>query len=842
MVPEALKTLSQWLGWKLEQKSGQKKPAKMPYYVDGGRRVGTQGDERDRQRLTTFEHAMEQMSRARYDGVGFAFLKGDGLIGIDLDSVINPETGEISERALAIVTACNSFTEYSPSATGLHIYVQGETTTFKSNDIGLEVFCGAQYFTVTGKHFPGSPETVNPISAAVLSRLRATVDQAKGKRQAAPPKQSAGTANDFARVNEAALASLDAWVPTLFPSAKRAQNGYRVPQRDLGRDLQEDLSIHQDGIVDWGVADMGDPKQGKRTPIDLVLEWGNCSKPNDALHWLASRLNVEVQRRAPRGSGAKKSSGGSASQEPPPEDPPPPDDQGEERRHGKLVIKWREGQLHEIVDLAERALLEATERIYQRDKLLVRVTRRAAPSVRNYKRPAGSLGLQTVDPPYLTELLTRSAYWERWNAKADDWRPINAPEKVAITYLARSGHWKLPELWGVITAPTLRPDGTILQKPGYDPDLKVWYDPCGIEFPEVPERPTKSEATAALNDLDEAFDQMPFRENVDRAVALSLALTALVRRSLPAAPLGAITAPIPAAGKTLIADCIAILGTGSPAPAMSYSDNDDEAKKTALAVLMEGDVVVLIDNIERPLQGDWLCSILTSEQFSQRVLGRTEMAKVLTTTLFLATGNQLVITGDLRTRALLCRLDPQCERPEEREFMVDLREQFLRLRPRLVTAGLTVMRAFLASRESVPVKPWGRFESWSDMVRAPLVWLGYADPCESLRTIETDDPERGLHLRFMLAWLQEFEGKPKTSREAITWVEEAALRGIDPTPLMDVIRDIATDRGEKLNVKRLSGWIGRHVSRIVAGMHLLKDGQHNHTDLWKVEKVMQNTS
>ena len=94
----------------------------------------------------------------------------------------------------------------------------------------------------------------------------------------------------------------------------------------------------------------------------------------------------------------------------------------------------------------------------------------------------------------------------------------------------------------------------------------------------------------------------------------------------------------------------------------------------------------------------------------------------------------------------------------------------------------------------------------------------------------------------MLAWLQEFEGKPKTSREAITWVEEAALRGIDPTPLMDVIRDIATDRGEKLNVKRLSGWIGRHVSRIVAGMHLLKDGQHNHTDLWKVEKVMQNTS
>ena len=70
---------------------------------------------------------------------------------------------------------------------------------------------------------------------------------------------------------------------------------------------------------------------------------------------------------------------------------------------------------------------------------------------------------------------------------------------------------------------------------------------------------------------------------------------------------------------------------------MTFAETDEEAKKTALAVLMEGDPVVLIDNVERPLEGDWLCSMLTSELYKQRMLGRTEMVSVPTRTLILAT-------------------------------------------------------------------------------------------------------------------------------------------------------------------------------------------------------------
>jgi hypothetical protein len=80
------------------------------------------------------------------------------------------------------------------------------------------------------------------------------------------------------KLNDAAMANLSAWVPELFPTAKpykpkEGAGGFRVTSADLGRDLEEDLSILPNGIKDWGVHDLGDPLEGRRTPIQLVLEW-----------------------------------------------------------------------------------------------------------------------------------------------------------------------------------------------------------------------------------------------------------------------------------------------------------------------------------------------------------------------------------------------------------------------------------------------------------------------------------------------------------------------------------------------------------------------------------------
>lgn len=71
----------------------------------------------------TLEQAIEGVNTGRFDGIGFEFATGGGIVGIDLDHVVDPETGEVQSWALEIVQRMDSYTEYSPSGTGLHIFV-----------------------------------------------------------------------------------------------------------------------------------------------------------------------------------------------------------------------------------------------------------------------------------------------------------------------------------------------------------------------------------------------------------------------------------------------------------------------------------------------------------------------------------------------------------------------------------------------------------------------------------------------------------------------------------------------------------------------------------------------
>ncbi len=501
-------------------------------------------------------------------------------------------------------------------------------------------------------------------------------------------------------------------------------------------------------------------------------------------------------------------------------------------------VRVREGELDRAVLEAEAVLRErAVDRIYQRLASLVRVVRRPVPTVRNYRRPQGVLGLQTIDTHYLVLELTRLAKWYRFDKRADDWRRIDCPDKVANALLSRAGQWGLPRLWSTISAPTLRPDGTVLQIPGYDRATATFYDPGEVEFPKIPDHPTRADAEAALAMLHKVVENFPFVAEWDRSVALAMMMTSVVRRALPSSPLGAFSAPVGGSGKTLLADLIAILATGVTAPAMQYAATDEEAHKTALAVLAEGDPVVLIDNIDRPLQGDWLCTALTSEIFRGRLLGRSETVSVPTTTLWLATGNQLVIRGDLTFRSLLCRIDPKMERPDERSLDADvLRRTVHDNRPELVGACLTIMRAFIASgaRPEDSVKPWGRFERWSDMVRAPLVWLGCADPCRSAQELTADDPVRVEHVAVMQAWQKVFERESVTVHELVETVDPLE-KGEYVEALRAALVEVAGDRGGHVNAKRLGYWLRSRVDRKVEGLQIVrKGGGHGGVVRWAV--------
>jgi len=72
----------------------------------------------------SFEDCVNALDGGGYDGIGFEF-NNNGIVGIDLDHVI-AENGSLSDEAVGIVAMLDSYTEYSPSGKGLHIFVKGD--------------------------------------------------------------------------------------------------------------------------------------------------------------------------------------------------------------------------------------------------------------------------------------------------------------------------------------------------------------------------------------------------------------------------------------------------------------------------------------------------------------------------------------------------------------------------------------------------------------------------------------------------------------------------------------------------------------------------------------------
>jgi hypothetical protein len=85
----------------------------------------------------------------------------------------------------------------------------------------------------------------------------------------------------------------------------------------------------------------------------------------------------------------------------------------------------------------------------------------------------------------------------------------------------------------------------------------------------------------------------------------------------------------------------------------------------------------------------------------------------------------------------------QCERPELRRFDDnDLIATVFRDRAKLLAAALTILRAHHLAGRPTSGNPLGSFETWSGWPRAALVWLGEADPCETMERVREDDPRR----------------------------------------------------------------------------------------------------
>ena len=473
----------------------------------------------------------------------------------------------------------------------------------------------------------------------------------------------------------------------------------------------------------------------------------------------------------------------------------------------KIEIRLSGGDLPKIVNQCEEVLLEIGG-YYQRGGIIVRI-------VHSDKRSKTSLSVTSivpVDAVHLSEAVMMGSNVLQLNAKTKKWVPVDLPIKYTNTYLSRKS-WKLPNLVGIIHAPTLRADGSILDKPGYDLMTGLYFDPGSTVFLPIPTKPTLIDAQQALETLLAPFKEFKFKEPSDLSTAISAILTALIRRSIDNAPLFLITAPTMGTGKGLLANAISQIAIGTSAPAMSQASDQNEEKKRLIALLIEGCPIICIDNIDKPLSSDTLCTVLTMPVLKDRILGKTQMISAPTNALFLATGNNVEVVGDLTRRVLSCRIDSEIERPHERKFSINLLSYVAEHRAVLVQAALTIIRAYdVAGRPSQSVTEFGSFELWSKWVRCALIWTGMSDPNQGLKRIESADIVRRELACVLEAWYLAFESEPHT----VNYVMKITLNCEENSFLRDALFDVAGSK-DGINSRTLGRWLTKHIDRIEHG-------------------------
>jgi hypothetical protein len=500
----------------------------------------------------------------------------------------------------------------------------------------------------------------------------------------------------------------------------------------------------------------------------------------------------------------------------------------------KRRIKIEPGELPRMVDEAEAALLAAGVKFYKQDIRIVRVIWDRGVTARNGL--TNVLRLVRVDAPNLLERLEMVAYWVRWDARSKTMVRKDCPPAVAERYLARKGDWALPPLLGVITAPTLRPDGSILDQPGYDEKTGLVYQPMGVTFPLVPEQPTAEDALNAIEALKHPFREFPFVKGANLSVALADIITSVIRRSLPVAPMFAYSAPTAGTGKSLIVDIVCIIVTGERAAVITATRDEDEMRKRIDSAVLAGDAVVAIDNYDSPIRGSAICTALSQPMLKPRVLGKSELVQVPNTFSFHGTGNNLAVEGDATRRVLVSLLDAQVERPELRRFTFNVIEEVREQRAALAVAALTVVRAYLLSGAGEQATPLGGYEEWSAMVRDALVWLDEPDPVDVMERVREADPLLANLKAMVAAWHEAFEGREVLARQVIDKATDAKHPDLN-----DALAAVAGDDRGIINARRLGYWLRSNKDKVVllAGVsyRLAQAGVDHRTATWKVVKV-----
>jgi hypothetical protein len=371
-------------------------------------------------------------------------------------------------------------------------------------------------------------------------------------------------------------------------------------------------------------------------------------------------------------------------------------------------------------------------------------------------------------------------------------RPVQLPAPFVRHFMRREDN--LPIVTGFSTLPIVLPNGTMLTGGGLDRKY-------GIIF-RVPEQldallPTREECGAAV--VVAAIDFLTDEWLVDLAadyegkcIVIALCLTIIERMLLPSRPCFFVTAGKRGSGKTTTLQMVSRAVLGHPAAAAAWSGSLEERRKALFSYLGSGLPLLIWDNLPRgsEISCPSIEKSLTTEIYSDRVLGVSEVRRVPAYTIQCFTGNNVSPTGDLASRALIARLDAGSPDPENRTFQhADPVAWTLANRGRILQSMYQILIGNPRRGDGPHPAAETRFKEWWDMVGS---------------AVEHAARIKGGHVSFKTLFLNSEDGEAETVTTAEVrrilhkeWhempfeartVAEAIILGQVP-PLADVPQD-----------------------------------------------------
>jgi putative DNA primase/helicase len=378
-------------------------------------------------------------------------------------------------------------------------------------------------------------------------------------------------------------------------------------------------------------------------------------------------------------------------------------------------------------------------------------------------------------------------------------RKVSCPQRVQGMIAGIGGDRVLMPLEGILQVPSMRPDGTIIEAPGYDP-ATGYYLASRVKLSNLNPNPTQTHAVNARKYLQDLFaptvgDKLgfPWRRGWDETIVpIALAMSALVRPAVGCVPAFVIDASTPGSGKGKVVGVCSIIATGDEPGRAGWPTSPEEQEKTLGAYASMAPPIIAWDNVRGRISNTHLENALTTPHYDFRVLGFSDMMRLPFRCICTFTGNNCGLGGDMPRRCIVCRLEPQTEHPDRyapENFRHPHIENHTRTnRAKIVSALLTIPRAFVLAGMPDQGVRMGSFDQasgglgWIELVGGALKWAGAGDITEFSGKENIEEPEEWGHARTLLgSW-------PRIDTAGLGVPLSAVLSLIYPQDVIEALR------------------------------------------------------